>query len=126
MRIISDANFNCCSLLNLTFCLTNRLTIVCLQNQPAETQFLKYKTSSHGPQAEDVSITNHPLTSLANTAPFRLISGDVRGSFRQFFGKVEKLNKKSGPFDFLLCVGDFFGENNDELIAYKNGNRIGE
>ncbi|KAJ6641197.1 CWF19-like protein 1 like [Pseudolycoriella hygida] len=24
----------------------------------------------------------------------------------------------------LLCVGDFFGENNDELIAFKNGNKV--
>lgn len=24
----------------------------------------------------------------------------------------------------LLCVGDFFGENNDELIAFKNGNKL--
>lgn len=24
----------------------------------------------------------------------------------------------------LLCVGDFFGDNNDELIAFKNGNKV--
>lgn len=48
----------------------------------------------------------------------------MRGQFKQLFTKIEKVNKKSGPFDFLLCVGDFFaGDNNDELIAYKNGNK---
>lgn len=55
-----------------------------------------------------------------------MVSGDVRGQFKQLFTKVDKINKKSGPFDFLLCVGDFFGENNDELIAYQNGNKIGK
>lgn len=49
-----------------------------------------------------------------------LISGDVEGRFRCLFTKVESINKKSGPFDFLLCVGNFFGENNIELEPYKN------
>lgn len=53
-----------------------------------------------------------------------LVCGDVRGSFKQFFSRVESINKKSGPFEFLLCVGDFFGDNNDELIAFKNGNKV--
>ena len=39
------------------------------------------------------------------------------------FNRVETINKKSGPFELLLCVGDFFGANNDELEAYKNGNK---
>lgn len=54
------------------------------------------------------------------------MAGDIRGQFKALFTKIDKINKKSGPFDFLLCVGDFFGDNNDELIAYKNGNKAGE
>ncbi|XP_043262500.1 CWF19-like protein 1 [Colletes gigas] len=50
-----------------------------------------------------------------------LICGDVEGHFKFLFNKVEAINKKSGPFDFLLCVGNFFGENNIELEVYKNG-----
>ena len=50
-----------------------------------------------------------------------LICGDVEGHFKFLFNKVESINKKSGPFDFLLCVGNFFGENNTELEVYKNG-----
>lgn len=50
-----------------------------------------------------------------------LICGDVEGHFKFLFNKVEAINKKSGPFDFLLCVGNFFGENNIELEIYKNG-----
>ncbi|CAL7946098.1 unnamed protein product [Xylocopa violacea] len=50
-----------------------------------------------------------------------LICGDVEGNFSFLFNKVEAINKKSGPFDFLLCVGNFFGENNMELEQYKAG-----
>ncbi|XP_037043320.1 CWF19-like protein 1 homolog [Bradysia coprophila] len=53
-----------------------------------------------------------------------LVCGDVKGNFKQLFGRVESINKKSGPFEMLLCVGDFFGDNNDELIAFKNGNKV--
>lgn len=67
------------------------------------------------------SLDGAPINSLS----FRLVCGDIRGNFKKFFAKIEKLNQKSGPFEFLLCVGDFFGDNNDELIAFKNGNKIG-
>ncbi|XP_012280243.1 CWF19-like protein 1 [Orussus abietinus] len=50
-----------------------------------------------------------------------LICGDVNGRFNLLFSKVNVINKKSGPFDFLLCVGNFFGDNNIELEPYKNG-----
>ncbi|XP_055836731.1 CWF19-like protein 1 homolog [Episyrphus balteatus] len=51
-----------------------------------------------------------------------LVSGDVNGNFKQLFTRVESINKKAGPFDLLLCCGEFFSPtNNDELIAYKNG-----
>ncbi|EFN63870.1 CWF19-like protein 1 [Camponotus floridanus] len=49
-----------------------------------------------------------------------LICGDVEGHFKFLFSKVEAINKKSGPFDFLLCVGNFFGEDNSELESYKS------
>ncbi|ALC41443.1 CG7741 [Drosophila busckii] len=52
-----------------------------------------------------------------------LVVGDVRGRFKQLFNRVEAVNKKAGPFEICCCVGDFFGadEQNEELIAYKNG-----
>lgn len=49
-----------------------------------------------------------------------LICGDVEGHFKFLFSKVEAINKKSGPFDFLLCIGNFFGEDNSELELYKS------
>lgn len=45
------------------------------------------------------------------------------------FQRVESINKKSGPFEILLCVGDFFSEDskqNEELIAYRNGHKHSE
>ncbi|XP_005182434.1 CWF19-like protein 1 homolog isoform X2 [Musca domestica] len=55
-----------------------------------------------------------------------LVCGDVRGRFKQMFQRVESINKKAGPFEILLCVGDFFSEDekqNEELIAYRNGHK---
>lgn len=49
--------------------------------------------------------------------------GDVDGHFKFLFSKVENVNKKNGPFDFLFCVGNFFGDNNDELLPFKNGTK---
>ncbi|XP_058788550.1 CWF19-like protein 1 [Phymastichus coffea] len=52
-----------------------------------------------------------------------LLCGDVEGHFKFLFSKVEAINKQSGPFDFLLCVGNFFGQNNKELEPYKDGSK---
>lgn len=47
-----------------------------------------------------------------------LVSGDVRGNFKSLFSRVSNIEKKNGKFDLLLCVGDFFGDNNDEWDKY--------
>lgn len=52
-----------------------------------------------------------------------LLCGDVEGNFKLLFSKVEVINKKNGLFDYLLCVGNFFGENNDELNLYKTDSK---
>jgi hypothetical protein len=41
------------------------------------------------------------------------VCGDVEGKFKEFFSKVESINKKSGPFDLLFVVGSFFGDEID-------------
>lgn len=38
-----------------------------------------------------------------------LVSGDVRGKFDTLFKRVSAVNSKAGPFEMLLCVGEFFG-----------------
>ncbi|CAG2065063.1 unnamed protein product, partial [Timema podura] len=53
--------------------------------------------------------------------PKILVCGDVDGKFKTLFTKVENINTKSGPFDFLLCVGDFFGSSTDSWTPYKDG-----
>ncbi|KAG8228296.1 hypothetical protein J437_LFUL007014 [Ladona fulva] len=50
-----------------------------------------------------------------------LVCGDVDGKFSTLFSRVNSINKKSGPFDFLLCVGNFFGRSNEEWASLKNG-----
>ncbi|XP_044736646.1 CWF19-like protein 1 [Chrysoperla carnea] len=50
-----------------------------------------------------------------------LICGDVKGNFQTLFSRVETLNKKAGPFEMLLCVGDFFGDNFNEFKQYQAG-----
>lgn len=43
-----------------------------------------------------------------------LVCGDVNGKYRQSFERVIQVNRKSGPFDMVLCVGEFFGVDCDQ------------
>eukprot|EP00250_Pteridium_aquilinum_P012486 c20756_g3_i1 orf=573-2408(-) len=40
--------------------------------------------------------------------PRILLCGDVGGNFDQLFKRISSVNKANGPFDALLCVGQFF------------------
>ncbi|KAJ8521668.1 hypothetical protein ONZ45_g1663 [Pleurotus djamor] len=42
-----------------------------------------------------------------------LTVGSAVGSIRDLFTKVKGINTKHGPFDFVLCLGDFFGPPSD-------------
>uniref|UniRef100_A0A2K6CQ38 CWF19-like protein 1 n=1 Tax=Macaca nemestrina TaxID=9545 RepID=A0A2K6CQ38_MACNE len=55
--------------------------------------------------------------------PLRLLAcGDVEGKFDILFNRVRAIQKKSGNFDLLLCVGNFFGSTPDaEWEEYKTG-----
>ncbi|KAI8811307.1 CwfJ C-terminus 1-domain-containing protein-like protein [Cladochytrium replicatum] len=37
-----------------------------------------------------------------------LVTGAVRGNYKAFFSKVASIHAKHGPFELLLCTGDFF------------------
>lgn len=53
-----------------------------------------------------------------------LVTGDVNGKFKQLFKRVQNVNKKAGPFEMLLCVGDFFSDDpTDEEVwsKYQSG-----
>ncbi|KAM3927554.1 CWF19-like protein 1 [Leptodactylus fuscus] len=53
-----------------------------------------------------------------------LACGDVYGKFDVIFNRVRQIQKKSGQFDLLLCVGSFFGtgpESEAQWQEYKSG-----
>ncbi|KAK8756797.1 hypothetical protein V5799_000502 [Amblyomma americanum] len=52
-----------------------------------------------------------------------LVCGDVKGQFDKLFDRVSTVNKKNGPFEMLLCVGDFFGPDTSRWLEYKLSNR---
>ncbi|XP_063583185.1 CWF19-like protein 1 isoform X2 [Pongo abelii] len=55
-----------------------------------------------------------------------LACGDVEGKFDILFNRVQAIQKKSGNFDLLLCVGNFFGSTPDaEWEEYKTGTKKG-
>uniref|UniRef100_A0A671KDM2 CWF19-like protein 1 n=1 Tax=Sinocyclocheilus anshuiensis TaxID=1608454 RepID=A0A671KDM2_9TELE len=62
--------------------------------------------------------------------PLRLLaSGDVEGRINALFNRVNAIQKKSGQFDLLLCVGEFFGNSPEaeaEWEAYKSGAKKGK
>lgn len=43
-----------------------------------------------------------------------LASGPVNGRHALFFERINKVNKKNGPFDMILVVGSFFSDNSEE------------
>ncbi|XP_063784574.1 CWF19-like protein 1 isoform X2 [Pseudophryne corroboree] len=53
-----------------------------------------------------------------------LVCGDVYGRFDVLFNRVRTIQKKSGQFDLLLCVGSFFGTSPESEALweeYKSG-----
>ncbi|KAM7515640.1 hypothetical protein LguiA_005223 [Lonicera macranthoides] len=50
--------------------------------------------------------------------PRILLCGDPLGRLNQLFKRVLSVNKSSGPFDALLCVGQFFPDSPDRLEEF--------
>ncbi len=43
--------------------------------------------------------------------PLKILAcGDVKGQIGALLNKIENVNKKSGPFEMVLCVGKFFDD----------------
>ncbi|PHT73534.1 Zinc finger CCCH domain-containing protein 59 [Capsicum annuum] len=52
-------------------------------------------------------------------APLKiLLCGDVQGRLNQLFKRVSSVNKAAGPFDALLCVGQFFPDSVEGLEEF--------
>uniref|UniRef100_A0A8C5MBC9 CWF19-like protein 1 n=1 Tax=Leptobrachium leishanense TaxID=445787 RepID=A0A8C5MBC9_9ANUR len=61
---------------------------------------------------------------MADNALRVLTCGDVYGKLDVLYNRVRTIQKKSGPFDLLLCVGSFFGtspECQSQWEEYKSG-----
>ncbi|XP_019367728.1 PREDICTED: CWF19-like protein 1 isoform X2 [Gavialis gangeticus] len=56
-------------------------------------------------------------------APLRVLAcGDVEGKLDALFNRVRAVQKKSGAFEMLLCVGNFFGSTSEtEWKEYQTG-----
>ncbi|KAL3841854.1 hypothetical protein ACJMK2_019951 [Sinanodonta woodiana] len=64
------------------------------------------------------------ICGMANKPLRILVSGDVEGNFDQLYSRISSIQKKSGAFDLLLCVGDFFGNNcNEGWQEYVSGSK---
>ncbi|KAF3794867.1 Zinc finger CCCH domain-containing protein 64 [Nymphaea thermarum] len=65
-------------------------------------------------------------SSSSSSAPRVLLSGDVLGRLPILFKRVCAVNKSNGPFDFLLCVGQFFPDDPEllgEFMDFVEGRR---
>lgn len=60
---------------------------------------------------------------MASKALKILVSGDAEGNFDQLFSRIRSIQKKSGDFDLLLCVGDFFGKDGSNWEPYSSGEK---
>ncbi|XP_020579449.1 zinc finger CCCH domain-containing protein 59 [Phalaenopsis equestris] len=57
---------------------------------------------------------------MAGSPPRILLCGDVLGRLNQLFKRVQSVNKSTGPFDALLCVGQFFPDSANGLEEFAN------
>ena len=48
----------------------------------------------------------------------------MAGSVRELFAKVKSIDERHGKFDFVLCLGDFFGPPKDAEEAYEGDHEI--
>ncbi|CAH1785742.1 unnamed protein product [Owenia fusiformis] len=60
---------------------------------------------------------------MSNTTLRVLVAGDVQGKFGTLYKRVDSIQKKTGAFDLLLCVGDFFGDDDSEWAHYVMGSK---
>ncbi|XP_047136802.1 CWF19-like protein 1 isoform X1 [Hydra vulgaris] len=59
-----------------------------------------------------LQIKNKTEKILIKMAPIKiLVCGSVDGHFSKFFKRIASINKKNGPFEMVLCVGNFFSAN---------------
>ena len=45
-----------------------------------------------------------------------LVLGSAKGKLKDAFTKLSSLNVKAGPFNVVICLGDLFGDDDDEYF----------
>jgi len=54
------------------------------------------------------------MASTGNQVSLKILTcGSVNGRIAKFFKKISSINKKNGPFELVLCCGDFFDTSDD-------------
>jgi len=56
----------------------------------------------------------------------RLICCGINGCIKSFVDHIEGLFVKKGTFDYVFCVGDFFGDCDKEWLEFKESGNIGK
>ena len=54
-----------------------------------------------------------------------LLVGDVCGELDAMYKKATTVNDKHGPFDAVLCVGEFIGSDESHVAKYLSGEKKG-
>lgn len=57
------------------------------------------------------------------------MTGDVEGQYDALFKRISTIHNKSGPFDMLFCVGEFFScdpASEEQLESYKIAEKKGD
>jgi len=54
---------------------------------------------------------------MAQKAIKVLACGDVKGQIGPLLKRIEAVNKKAGPFEMVLCVGQFFDETSGDHLT---------
>lgn len=83
------------------------------------------KSSAHDVHEETPHSHNDARATPRDMTTKILVAGDCKGQFDMLFDRVAALHASKGPFDLLLCVGDFLGdcEPDTSLAPFQRGER---
>lgn len=55
---------------------------------------------------------------------YRLVCCNIKGHINSFFDYIERMMIKKGLFDYIFCIGDFFGDDEEEWEHFKKSGKI--
>lgn len=57
---------------------------------------------------------------------YRLVCSSVKGHINSFVDHIEGLMTKKGIFDYVFCIGDFFGDDESCKIEWEHYKKSGK